>query len=289
MRVIWVGVPIASRVSLIFVRLLGQFMEREAKMRQMAISLARGEMGGDGALPPPPVAEEKLSSSSAPADAKSAKGVDAKADDKGSSTAAASSEAKGGGGGGVVAQAKNTVIIGNVSDNKVAAPTGASRPAWALTETAAAVASEDKLAGDEDDLLNFAASLDFDRYMGDVEVRVMIDGLRKRIVDLEREAANDDNREAAQEERAAKKEMLTKMVRGSFMGHRLISVAVAAVLHTSSPLRFAPRRLKMPWLWARSKKKRARWRRTSRPLVPSWRRKRARTCTPSTRPSPSRP
>ena len=49
--------------------------------------------------------------------------------------------------------------------------------------------------------------------MGDVEVRVMIDGLRRRIVDLEREASQEEGRGAAQEERAAKKEMLTKMVR----------------------------------------------------------------------------
>ena len=48
--------------------------------------------------------------------------------------------------------------------------------------------------------------------MGDVEVRVMIDGLRKRIVDLEREASQEEGRGVAQEERAAKKEMLTKMV-----------------------------------------------------------------------------
>ena len=52
--------------------------------------------------------------------------------------------------------------------------------------------------------------------MGDVEVRVMIDGLRKRIVDLEREASQEEGRGAAQEERAAKKEMLTKMVRLQF-------------------------------------------------------------------------
>ena len=40
----------------------------------------------------------------------------------------------------------------------------------------------------------------------------MIDGLRKRIVDLEREASQEEGRGVAQEERAAKKEMLTKMV-----------------------------------------------------------------------------
>ena len=251
-------------------------------MRQMAIALARGDTRDDGAspAPPPAVAEEKQSSSlssSAAADNKSAKGVDAKTDDKRSFVAATSSEAKGGSSGG--AQAKNTVIIGNVSDSKVAAPTGSSRPAWALTETAAAVASEDKLAGDEDDLLNFAASLDFDRYMGDVEVRVMIDGLRKRIVDLEREAANDDDREAAQEERAAKKEMLTKMVRALF-----VSLAFGIIWpHPSSSFC----RLKTPWLWARSRRKRARWRRISRRHALSWRQRRARTFMPSTHQSPS--
>ena len=138
----------------------------------------------------------------------SAKQVDSKAEDKNyaSSSSAATgmlsdakgtrptvtiNEAKG-------AQPKNSVIISNISDSKVAGP-GGSRPAWALTETAAAVASEEKLLGDEDDLLDFAASLDFDRYMGDVEVRVMIDRLRRRIGDLEREAAQDEGREAAQE------------------------------------------------------------------------------------------
>ena len=53
--------------------------------------------------------------------------------------------------------------VAYASDSKGTTHTGShshtNRPAWALTETAAAVASEEKTQGDEDDLLDFAASL----------------------------------------------------------------------------------------------------------------------------------
>lgn len=186
-----------------------KFTEREASLRKIANSMARrdGETMADDKEQR--TMQESLQS----------KQNDAKAEDKNSSATATGtiSEAKGARPTGIIneakgAQPKNTVIISNISDSKMVTAPGGSRPAWALTETAAAVASEEKLLGDEDDLLDFAASLDFDRYMGDVEVRVMIDRLRRRIVDLEREAVQEEGRDAAQEERAAKKDMLTKMI-----------------------------------------------------------------------------
>lgn len=87
------------------------------------------------------------------------------------------------------------------------------RPAWALTETAAETAVEEKELNDEDDLLSFAAGLDFDRYIGDMEVRTVMDRLRQRIAEMEKEVAIEELREGASELRADKKKQLAEMVR----------------------------------------------------------------------------
>jgi len=60
------------------------------------------------------------------------------------------------------------------------------KPAWAMTEKAADNQFEDLLMSEEDDLLDFAKGLDFDKYMGDIEVQTVMERLRKRIADLER-------------------------------------------------------------------------------------------------------
>lgn len=87
------------------------------------------------------------------------------------------------------------------------------RPAWALTETAAETAVEEKELDDEDDLLSFAEGLDFDRYIGDMEVRTVMDRLRQRIAEMEKEVAIEELREGASELRADKKKQLADMVR----------------------------------------------------------------------------
>lgn len=87
-----------------------------------------------------------------------------------------------------------------------------SKPAWALTEDTAEFASDAKKMKEDDDLLDFAKSLNYDKYISDMEVKLMMDRLRKRIEDLEKEVAVEDQREADAEMRAAKREMLELMV-----------------------------------------------------------------------------
>mmetsp|Transcript_14459 Transcript_14459/g.17190 ORF Transcript_14459/g.17190 Transcript_14459/m.17190 type:complete len:335 (+) Transcript_14459:35-1039(+) len=68
----------------------------------------------------------------------------------------------------------------------------ASMPMWALTEDKAAevtqVVEEDEL----DDLLEFAKNLDFDKYMGDMEVSTMLATVKARIAELENMPDADD-------------------------------------------------------------------------------------------------
>eukprot|EP00428_Durinskia_dybowskii_P078293 CAMPEP_0170358512 /NCGR_PEP_ID=MMETSP0117_2-20130122/2267_1 /TAXON_ID=400756 /ORGANISM="Durinskia baltica, Strain CSIRO CS-38" /LENGTH=387 /DNA_ID=CAMNT_0010612725 /DNA_START=110 /DNA_END=1273 /DNA_ORIENTATION=+ len=88
---------------------------------------------------------------------------------------------------------------------------GQFKPAWAMTEQAAEVHNEEAEHGEEDALLDFARSLDFDRYMGDVEVQAVMEKLRKRITDLEREVSIEDMRNADAETRAALRAKLDRM------------------------------------------------------------------------------
>jgi len=85
------------------------------------------------------------------------------------------------------------------------------RPAWAVSEAAAERAAELRQQNEEDDLLNFAQGLDYERYIGDVEVQLMMDRLRRRITELEKEVAADELREADSEGRFARREMLRLM------------------------------------------------------------------------------
>lgn len=85
------------------------------------------------------------------------------------------------------------------------------KPAWAMTEAIAGNISEAKQQEEEDELLDFAKSLDYDRYISDMEVKLMMERLRKRIQDLEKEVEVEDQREVDAESRAAKREMLELM------------------------------------------------------------------------------
>jgi hypothetical protein len=88
----------------------------------------------------------------------------------------------------------------------------ANKPAWAMTEDKAEFASDAKQLQEDDDLLDFAKSLNYDKYIVDMEVKLMMDRLRKRIEELEKEVALDEQRENDAELRAARREMLELMV-----------------------------------------------------------------------------
>lgn len=85
-------------------------------------------------------------------------------------------------------------------------------PAWAVTENIAKQMADVKIQQEEEELLSFAKQLDYDKYIGDIEVQLMIDRLRRRIVELEKDVEQEDLREADAEVRAARKEMLELMV-----------------------------------------------------------------------------
>jgi hypothetical protein len=86
------------------------------------------------------------------------------------------------------------------------------KPAWSMTEKAAEGQDEELQLGEEEQLLDFARSLDFDRYIGDVEVQAVMERLRRRIADLERDVAQEDTRSADAETRAALRAKLEQMV-----------------------------------------------------------------------------
>ena len=54
---------------------------------------------------------------------------------------------------------------------------------------------------DEDDLLNFASGLDFEKYIDDLEVHTMMERVKKRINELEREVSEEQKREMEMESR----------------------------------------------------------------------------------------
>lgn len=85
------------------------------------------------------------------------------------------------------------------------------RPAWAITEEKASAYSEAKAEAEEDDLLDFAKSLSYDKYIGDLEVKMMMNQLRKRIAELEKEVEQEDAMQTDMATRAARREMLELM------------------------------------------------------------------------------
>eukprot|EP01039_Chlorochromonas_danica_P006294 gene6294-6940_t len=85
------------------------------------------------------------------------------------------------------------------------------RPAWAITEEKASAYSEAKAEAEEDDLLDFAKSLSYDKYIGDLEVKMMMNQLRKRISELEKEVEQEDAMQTDMATRAARREMLELM------------------------------------------------------------------------------
>ncbi len=55
-------------------------------------------------------------------------------------------------------------------------------------------------------MLEFAAGLNFDKYIDDLEIKTMMEKVKKRILDLEREVNQEEKRIAEAEQRAANRE-----------------------------------------------------------------------------------
>lgn len=87
------------------------------------------------------------------------------------------------------------------------------RPAWAMTEAGAKDSgiptneNKDEFEDDEG-LLEFASTLDYDKYIDDIEVQAMVSKLKERIKSLEREVKDEGDRDSAAAERMSKRELL---------------------------------------------------------------------------------
>jgi hypothetical protein len=106
------------------------------------------------------------------------------------------------------------------------------RPVWAMTEKAADMAADRKEQLEEEELLKFAENLDFDKFVSDVELEAMMDRLRRRIGELEKEVTAEDHKEADAEKWQAKKDLLSLMVSErskSFPPRDAFSVSINAI------------------------------------------------------------
>lgn len=127
-------------------------------------------------------------------------------DEKDSKDAPMDSSSKGEADDDRAAQAKHTSSSNSQLHSKQ------SKPAWAMTEKAADNQREELQEQEENLLLDFAQSLDFDKYIGDIEVQTMMERLRKRITELEKEVVQEELRSADADSRAALKAKLELMV-----------------------------------------------------------------------------
>ena len=75
------------------------------------------------------------------------------------------------------------------------------KPAWALSKEAAEEKSDEKVSEEDAELIEFAKGLDFDRYIDDLEMQTMIDKVKKRVNELEREVVDEKQREAEYDQR----------------------------------------------------------------------------------------
>lgn len=149
-----------------------QFQEHERRMREAAVTIIKDAKDGTET------------------------GMNAQAKEDGSIGAAdsKSSQAKASSGAGAGAKASSS-----------------SRPVWAMSEEEAEAKMEQQMLAEEDDLLEFTKGLDFEKYIGDLEVQTMMDKLRKRIGDLEHEVALEEYRSSEGAERAQKREKLKSL------------------------------------------------------------------------------
>jgi hypothetical protein len=154
------------------------FMQREAQMRQAV----RG-MGGED--------DDDFFDDDAKAEAKDG------SDEKRSGGAKAAR-----GGNQEAAEAKG----GRAAPKPKAKAGGDAKPMWAMTEEAASAAAEDKEEDEAEKLLDFASSLDFDKYIDDMEVRAMMEQVKNTVDELESAIAAEDEEEEAAAEAAARAE-----------------------------------------------------------------------------------
>lgn len=82
------------------------------------------------------------------------------------------------------------------------------KPAWAMTKETAEVAEEEKEHDDEDDLMQFAKGLDFDKYIDDLEIKTMMDKVQARILELEKASSEDRIRDEEAEQRAVSRAIM---------------------------------------------------------------------------------
>lgn len=162
-----------------------KFVERESKLRQMANALNKS-------LDDEEIRKQRH-------DIFMSSGGDAKND--GNSVDNLTAEAKNSSESKTSENEQDNTVKGSAKGQPVKKEFKISRPAWALTESTAAVIAEEKLNDDEKELLNFAEGLDFEKYMGDIEIKTTMERLKRRIADLEREALQEDLREAELEGR----------------------------------------------------------------------------------------
>ena len=172
-----------------------RFQKQEEKMRQSAKNLIKDSAKGGPETNESAIEEMTVSTLGSPitAEAKaetapvaaSAKDVSASSDAK-SSTSAAALEAKG-------------------AANK-------HKPAWAFaSEEEQTAAAEAKEMEDDEGLLDFAAGLDFERYMDDMEVQTMLAAVAARVRELEREVKQEGDRSTEALERQALRERIEAM------------------------------------------------------------------------------
>eukprot|EP00937_MAST-01D_sp_MAST-1D-sp2_P006412 g6412.t1 len=159
-----------------------RFMERERQMRQAVRGMEDDEEEVDEGA----VAEAKDGGEGAErSGAKEGKGGpradEAKARDAGRAEAKAAAPAK------AAAQAKGA----------------GARPKWAMTEEQAEKADEDQEDEEAERLLDFASSLDFDKYIDDMEVRAMMEQVKNTVDELESAIAEEEAEDEAREARDA--------------------------------------------------------------------------------------
>lgn len=79
------------------------------------------------------------------------------------------------------------------------------RPAWALVRADADIKEEQFVFDDDEGLLDFAANLNYEKDINDIEMKSMVQKLHERIKSLEREVKDEDDREVDAEVRGSKR------------------------------------------------------------------------------------
>ena len=99
-----------------------------------------------------------------------------------------------------------------------------SKPVWAMTEGAAQVATEEAEAKEEEDLLCFVESLNFDQYSHDMELSILMSQVKERIRTLQKEKSMEETRLQAvvdSESAAMKAENLASSIKDDLLDGEL--------------------------------------------------------------------